>query len=209
MTQATNSRTNVANRLYESNEPAILDDIWKSECGVAIYNHQVAPAVINWLAALPPEKLPEVRLTLKSQQVQDALISLCKEHDLTEDPCCQLFINDIVTHVGSFAHIMKTDRITLRLDVVSDNACRKFHQDNVSARMLCSYRGRGTEFGLCAASPEPEHIQEVPLGAVAIFKGRLWPDYAPSAYYHRSPQIEGTGETRLLLVIDKALSDND
>lgn len=48
----------------------------------------------------------------------------------------------------------------------------------------------------------PEHVHTVPTGAPVILRGTLWPETPEANLRHRSPPIEGSGETRLLLVID-------
>jgi hypothetical protein len=42
----------------------------------------------------------------------------------------------------------------------------------------------------------------VATGAPILLRGTLWPGDPPSGLMHRSPPIEGTGETRLVLVLD-------
>jgi hypothetical protein len=42
----------------------------------------------------------------------------------------------------------------------------------------------------------------VPTGAPILLRGTLWPEQPKSGLLHRSPPIEGSGETRLLLVLD-------
>ena len=46
-------------------------------------------------------------------------------------------------------------------------------------------------------------------GWVGLFRGRLWPGDLPCRLLHRSPPIAGSGETRLLLVIDAAQDADD
>jgi hypothetical protein len=86
--------------------------------------------------------------------------------------------------------------------VVRDDACARFHVDNVRARLLCTYRGPGTEYAdLAAAAAGPEG--RLARGAVAVFRGLRW-EGAGVGLLHRSPPIDGTGATRLLLAIDAA-----
>lgn len=209
MTQAVLSIPDFADNIVEGSDPEVLNTIWSPDCGVAVYHRQAGAVLQDWLGALPPEQLPKARLSLRKDQVRDAVAALFAEHGIADDPYSQMLVDDINSLAQFFSGIMKVNAINLRLDVVNNNACRKFHQDNVSARLLCTYRGRGTEYGICSTGPEPDAVHELPLGAVGIFKGRRWPAGKPSVIYHRSPQIEGSGETRLLLVIDSATCDDD
>lgn len=90
-------------------------------------------------------------------------------------------------------------RLSIRLHVIETDACRKFHADYVTLRLLTTYRGRATEWHRTDAL---DRIDRLRPGDVAIFKGRVLLD--PPAVLHRSPPIAGTGEYRLLLVIDPA-----
>ncbi len=92
--------------------------------------------------------------------------------------------------------------LRLRLDVVTTNACRKFHIDAITARLVCTYRGTGTQYGISTDGAEPRRVFTVPTGAPILLRGTLWRDRTASGLLHRSPPIEGTGETRLVLVLD-------
>ena len=49
---------------------------------------------------------------------------------------------------------------------------------------------------------EPEEIHSVPIGSPIIMRGSSWPSGVEPDLLHRFPQIEGTGESRLVLVLD-------
>lgn len=74
----------------------------------------------------------------------------------------------------------------------------------MSVRLICTYRGSGTQWiersVERANAPPLETQQSFAPGAVGLFKGRILA--GDQAIVHRSPQIAGTGEERLLLVID-------
>lgn len=97
-----------------------------------------------------------------------------------------------------FAAIMGCDRMVVRLEPVSTNACKKFHTDHVTVRLLTTYLGQGTQW--IVGDEDDAAVRQMAAGHVALFKGRRWaPD---TRVLHRSPPIDGTGEVRLLLVID-------
>ena len=54
--------------------------------------------------------------------------------------------------------------LRLRLDVISTNACRKFHRDAVTARLLCTYRGSATQIGNASNDQDPHIIKQIPSG---------------------------------------------
>jgi len=107
---------------------------------------------------------------------------------------------------------MDTTAVAIRLEVIETNACRKFHADHVTARLICSYAGPGTQWiddrdamALAGgADPATLTVRQVATGDVALFKGH---DRSETPIVHRSPPIAGTGTRRLVLVIDPARAD--
>jgi hypothetical protein len=98
-----------------------------------------------------------------------------------------------------FATLMGVDNIRVRVEVISGDACRKFHADYTDLRLITSWAGPGTDW-LPPGANESE-FERIPTGWVGLFKGHLFAEgHLPCI--HRSPPIAGTGESRLLLVID-------
>jgi hypothetical protein len=71
-----------------------------------------------------------------------------------------------------------------------------------SYRCSGPYRGTGTQYGISTDGAEPRRIFTVPTGAPILLRGTRWPEHPRSGLLHRSPPIEGTGETRAVLVLD-------
>lgn len=92
--------------------------------------------------------------------------------------------------------------VRLRLSRVTANACSKFHIDAITARLVCTYRGTGTQYGISHDGGGPKRMFTVPTGSPILLRGTLWPESPRSGLLHRSPPIEGSGETRLVLVLD-------
>jgi hypothetical protein len=99
--------------------------------------------------------------------------------------------------------------VSLRLEAVADDACRKLHHDNVARRLVCTYRGPGTEWlprareaalGAERLAVPPGLLERVPRFVAALFSGTRLPGARP--VLHRSPPVAGSGEVRLLLTIN-------
>ena len=88
----------------------------------------------------------------------------------------------------------------LRLEAIGSNACRKIHVYQMRARMLCTYCSSRTQLALPGQEGRP---LDVATGSALLIRGALWPGEGTEPL-HRSPPIEGSGETRLLAVIDPA-----
>ena len=92
--------------------------------------------------------------------------------------------------------------MAIRLEVVDTDACRRFHTDYTTLRLLTTYRGQATQWIRVGS---PDRIEQMAAGEIGIFKGRRLLDDPP--ILHRSPPIGDRGESRLLLVIDPVIAD--
>ena len=109
----------------------------------------------------------------------------------------------------TYARLAGGGRFRLRLRRVEGDACRRWHVDNVALRLICTYVGRGTEL-LTGPEAAPARRGGQPAstrrafalgaGEVALFRGAQ-----VGGVVHRSPPIAGTGEARLVLIIDEGL----
>lgn len=107
-----------------------------------------------------------------------------------------------------FCEAMDLATFELRLEVVRTDSCRKFHADYVTARLITTYVGEGTDWlddadaARVAVGGTPQRVGRLTPFDVGIFKGKLATD-RPAI--HRSPPIAGTaGGARLLLVLNPA-----
>ena len=114
----------------------------------------------------------------------------------------EAFVDDIAALATLFAALMDAALVKLRLEAVTSNACSKFHVDAMIARLICTYRGTGTQYGMATGGDVPRRVLTVPTGSPIVLRGTLWPPSPSAGVLHRSPPIEGTGETRLVLVVD-------
>lgn len=171
-------------------------------CAAAIWDRVVPPDVTAWLAALDAAVLPGGRMLLKANDVTQAVQHLCDAAGMPDTEHRDWLVDDIATLAHAFADVMQVNFVRLRLQAITTNACRKFHLDAITGRLVCTYRGLGTQYGTSVQGDDPEHVFTVPTGAPILLRGSVWPPEPASGLLHRSPPIEGTGETRLVLVLD-------
>ncbi len=182
-----------------ANDFSIIQD---PDCAAVLCQTRISSHILAWLASLDPACLPKARVILRSDRVQSALVQIC---DMAQMPVCSerdAFIAHAQQLSDAFMHIMKAPYMRLRLDIISHNACSRFHIDAMTARLICTYRGSGTQYGLANADGDPETVHTVPTGAAIVLRGKRWPPKAKVDLVHRSPPIQGTGQTRLVLVLD-------
>jgi len=112
---------------------------------------------------------------------------------------------DIVDLARRFCGILDLDALDLRLEAVTTDSCRKFHADYVKARLITTYWGAGTQWLDSADAMrvrqgnDPVRPHQLGAGDVGLFKGKL---ATSNPVIHRSPPIAGTGQKRLLLVLN-------
>lgn len=173
-------------------DPAGLADISQADVSLAIWRR---PAPV----AVPPSDLVTLesfRDETSAEQVESVLASALAARQSASWHAA--LAADAGALAIRFAGLIRRDRVAVRLDVVTDNACKKFHADYVTLRLLTTYVGTGTEW--LVDDGEPPVVRRLAIGDVGLFKGRIWqPD---ARVLHRSPPIAGSGERRLLLVID-------
>lgn len=179
-----------------------LDVIAKPGVAAALWRRRVDPDWQAWIDGLAAARLPRLRVILRPDMVRDAARAACAAAGLDESAARDWLIEDITALAEGFTGLMRARFLRLRLDVIETDACRRFHIDAVTARLICTYRGTGTQYGISLEGEVPRRVFTTPTGAPLVLRGTLWPGDPPSGLLHRSPPIGGSGETRLLLVLD-------
>lgn len=181
-----------------SDLPAAIED----EFDGAIWSRQLPSSVSAWLDAIPTQQLPEGRYVIKPSDVAECVARLFDDRGVASMPALVWLCRDAEKQAERVSEVAETEWVRLRLETVDDDGCSKFHIDNVVARMICTYRGPGTQLGLAASAPD--HIETIPSGMPVLLKGKQWPGPCEPKLRHRSPPVEGTGITRLILVLEGA-----
>lgn len=186
-----------------------LSDINEPGCGAAIWRRQPDDGFQKWIDGLDPAFLPQARMIIRPEKIGVAVTDICDSQGVPDCDERAWMIGDIQRLAAQFLELTPAPFLRVRLSVVTTNMCRKFHIDAVVARLICTYRGTGTQYGVAADEGDPDRIYTVPTGAPTVLRGSLWPGGGDSNVLHRSPPIEGAGETRLVLVLDPILNPDD
>ncbi|MEM9012424.1 MAG: DUF1826 domain-containing protein [Pseudomonadota bacterium] len=185
--------------------PEGLSVIQRPGSAAVIWRRPPLPGLQAWIEALAPAELPRTRTIVRPGAVRRAVQEACGRAHTPDTPERELLVDDVATLARIFADLVDAPYLRLRLDVLTTNACRRFHIDAVTARLICTYRGTGTQYGTSTDGQEPRRVFTVPTSAPILLRGTHWPEDPKSGLLHRSPPIEGTGETRLLLVLDPVM----
>lgn len=120
------------------------------------------------------------------------------------------FSADVAWLVDAFACLLGARRVGLRLRVLDNPMCPRFHVDHVPVRLLCTYAGCGSEWlqgnasdlvRLESVPPTVDDIRRLQAGEVALLKGEKWPGNEGAGLIHRSPASLAS-KRRLLLSLD-------
>lgn len=181
----------LASHAVERDDPAVLRSILDERINLAIWNRPSPSRA----AQADLADFDAIRSTGDPANIGAALATA----DLIDLPFAEALHQDITMLARRFGEIMGTNAVEVRLERVTTNACWKFHADYTTVRLITTYVGQATEWRDASAA---DATRRLATGAVGLFKGR---DLTPERpIVHRSPPIAGTGEERLLLVIDPA-----
>lgn len=177
----------------------------RPETALAVWRRDLPPGLDRWLPQATPGSLPGFRLLLRPREWPAAATVVLPPGSAGAG----LLAADIGQLVDAYARVVGSARVDVRLEWVSHDACWKFHRDCVSARLLTTYLGPGTEWvppghGAEALALHRRYrgpLERLPTGAVALFRGSCAGDGA--GIVHRSPPIAGTGVRRLLLCLNE------
>jgi hypothetical protein len=186
--------------------PAGLSAIADPAINLAVWQRYLSPALVAEAGLLVRSAAADVRVTAATGHVASALTAVMAD---AHWPAVPALVGDIAELAALAATSMATRALDIRLEIVTSDACRKFHADYVPLRLITTYAGPGSQWlsnddaaalagGVAAEQLE---VRQLLAGEVALFKGRLLTD---SPIIHRSPPIAGTGQRRLVLVINPA-----
>ncbi len=141
---------------------------------------------------------------------------------LPDLPGREALVDDVAGLAEMYGDLLGCAAVGLRLEVIKRAMCPRFHVDHVGLRMLCTYRGPGTDWldddvadrdflgarsgGLPDEASglirDPCGVHAVPSFAVALLKGDLWQGNAGRGIIHRSPAMPVDQAPRVLVAID-------
>ncbi|MFL2770044.1 MAG: DUF1826 domain-containing protein [Rhodospirillaceae bacterium] len=194
-----NSDSDPATRVSEISG---LHALRENSVPAVVLQRRIPEAFKIWIDGLLPDNLPWARVNLMTRDISAVARQACEEAGMPECPEREWFIDDIASLAKGFAGVMSAARLQLRFDVVGSNACKKFHTDVVKARLICTYRGPGTQYGVLTGGTDPDDIFDVRSGCPIVLRGKRWPNAMSAHFRHRSPPIQGLAMTRLNLVLD-------
>lgn len=197
------------------NQSDVLHRILDPGVTLSLWQRLPHQAITRELSPLRASHLPDVRCWTSPASFDDDVSALLQQQGL--DPLAfKNWCSDLGWLAALFFRMSGGQDVALRLEATEDDGCRRFHVDRTHLRLLCTYRGPGTEWltdaqvdrGAQASGAPNEGIvrfgepsQFEPFW-VGVMKGDAYPGNAGRGLVHRSPPIAGTGQTRVLFCLD-------
>ncbi len=196
-------------------QPDVLQQILDPNVNLSLWQRPPQTAITRELSLLQASHLPDVRCPTSLEAFDDDVLTLLQQQGL--DP--RLLENwrvDMRRLAEIYFSVSGNRDVTLRLVTTEEDDCRRFHVDRTNLRLLCTYRGPGTEWltdeqvdRLAQRTGAPnediirfgEPSQFEPFW-VGVMKGDAYPGNADHGLVHRSPPIAGSGRTRVLFCLD-------
>ncbi|MGY4524904.1 DUF1826 domain-containing protein [Pseudomonas sp. UBA4617] len=188
--------------------PQVLTDVLHDGVNLAVWRRRL-PAQLEDFAALAVSlgrPLADQRVIDVDERHRPVLTELLRE---TADlHGYEAFVADVTWLVAAYTCLVGARRVGLRLRILAEPMCPRFHVDNVPLRLLTTYAGPGTEWlplqaskgvDLRTAQPPVDNIQHLQAGDVALLKGEKWQGNEGAGLMHRSPPGQ---QGRLLLSLD-------
>lgn len=184
--------------------PAAVDltRIFDPDIQLAQWQRPVDTFIAGWLDAHVDDLGSGFRQALAPGQRPDL-------SRLPSGPGREALADDLTLLAEMLGELLDAATIGIRLEVIRQAMCPRLHVDRVGIRMLCTYRGPGTEwvddayvdrrFLGAAAGGQPDissglllpghHIESIPPFTVALLKGSLWQGNVGRGIVHRSPAV--------------------
>ena len=186
-----------------------LSQIQASSNELVIWNRSLPLKFKNWIEGVSHSNLPNLRILIDPCELKIALEPMLDACGLTDNDLRKFLVNDISGLVYKFSQITKTKLVDVRLEHIDHDACSRFHTDIIDLRLLTTYLGMGTEwvdpkYAQSAIQEQKKYsgpLERLKFNDVAIFKGKK--ASKTDGIVHRSPPIEHTGNSRLLLCLNK------
>ncbi|MEM6292386.1 MAG: DUF1826 domain-containing protein [Myxococcota bacterium] len=136
----------------------------------------------------------------------------------------RLLRRDLAALTREYGALLDRRHVHAQLSVVAHDACRKFHADQVTVRLLCTFAGPGTQWihnddvvreNLARIDVDLEEanrsvmrcanaVQQCNPGDVILLKGESFPNNRGAGAVHRSPPVVEDSLRRLVFKIDES-----
>lgn len=183
---------------------------------IAIAARPVESAIVDYLDDVAHDPWGSLAIDIETI---DEIDILADELPKTEDHLQgqRALILDLKCLAKTYFAVSRAKRVTVQISFIDNDMCRLFHADHIDLRLLCTYRGKGTEWltednakraglgkgcndNICR---DPTKVRRFNTFDVGLLKGTRYPGNDGFGAVHRSPPISGSAEPwRVMVKID-------
>ena len=206
------SQTQLGSKAVIRQDPEALAEIYNDNTNIVIWQRQFSDQFENTVSEFVASRAAPYISSILSPSEAPALLRKKMGGALADD---------VAELVDMFCCLFELQQAGLRMTVLRDTMCPKFHVDHVPCRLVTTYTGIATEWlphhlvnrdklGINSEGKADREsglyqhetdIQRMASGEVALLKGEGWLGNQNAGLVHRSPAI-AAGNSRLLLTLD-------
>lgn len=196
---------------------SVLTDIYQEDVNLAVWHNTFPNDILSNIASIMLKKTHiNIKTSVTPACVSEELVSCAS---VLKDQ--QALLKYIELLVEMFCTLFEVKQVGLRLAILDQAMCPKFHVDKVPCRLVTTFSGVGTQWlphekvnrtklgsgslGLVdeesGIMQHPSNIQHLVAGDVALLKGESWYNNENCGLVHRSPAVANNSQ-RLLLTLD-------
>lgn len=193
--------------------PDVLENILTPGVNLSLWQRPPQAAISQELSVLEAAHFPDQRQLTTLAGFDEDISEVFRDQGL--DPAAfEHFRADLKLLAQYFFQLSGDHSVKFRLVTTDGDNCRRFHVDTRYLRLLCTFRGPGSEW-LHNAQVNREALQNGAPNEAIIRSGKpsfmetFWvgimkgePHREGNGLVHRSPPIAGSGQTRVLFCLD-------
>lgn len=209
--------TQLMRRLATSNTPDILAHIYQDDVNIAIWQNGLSEQTHEQATQLI---IDEGKLNLEiAAGPDDVITQLVNKHSGLTDT--HHLNQHIQTLVDMFCTLFELKRAGIRLSILDQAMCPKFHVDKIPCRLVSTFSGPATQWiahqdvvysklgkasfnvsdDVSGIYTDANQIQTMRTGDVALLKGSNWQNNEHAGLVHRSPK-QSNNQKRLVITFD-------
>lgn len=204
---ANTTRATPANS-HEGIDPLVFSHIYAEQYNMVVWRRNLTANLNLGVAQLLQiDSNFKKAIIVKPEEVVDKLML-----EFPKAAFARPLFEDMAELADMFACLFELDYVGLRLSAMQQPMCPKFHVDQVPCRLISTYQGAATQWlandsierdQLKIKGFEPQTIQALTTGDVALLKGEKWQGNENLGLVHRSPE-QKPNCSRLLFTLDFA-----
>lgn len=203
----------VPKNLVVARQPVDFDRIKDPQKNILLYAWAPSAQLRQVIEESRVASLPTLSMTMPSEQIGQAATRAA-------DPLARWVLEELTDVLTGYATLVPEKRVTIAFCKTREQSCPVFHIDRLSVRLLCTFKGPGTEWlddaqvqrrwlgrgdNRKIAGPEAIVYSTQPF-QVCLLKGEQGLSQKDCGVVHRSPRVPHESEGRWYLRVDTGWS---